>query len=170
MIVLNVLANRLPLMPLGALLSSGSLHSHGSQGGSGTLAQSVVGGLIGGGTVLLGVLCAEYVTRKRERANRFDDAFWNLQERAGAMFRAIDTAPSEFASLPFLVDIGRLRSEARPPLPNAKPIANEINEIIRRYYAALDAWGAGGPPPNVSAIIGDEIARLSKRSEHWWNV
>ena len=37
------------------------------------LAPSVVGGLIGGVTVLVGVLCAEYLTRRRERTQRFKD-------------------------------------------------------------------------------------------------
>jgi hypothetical protein len=35
------------------------------------LGQSLIGGALGGATVLVGVLVAEYLARKRERANRF---------------------------------------------------------------------------------------------------
>ena len=55
-----------------------NLHFTVSQGGSGSLAPSVWGGLIGGGTVLSGVLLAEYLARRREQTQRFKDEVWNV--------------------------------------------------------------------------------------------
>jgi hypothetical protein len=147
-----------------------TLFAHVSHAVSGTLVPSVVGGLIGGATVLVGVLVAEYLTRKRERVNRFDDAYWNLHAQGKSVFNQARWG-GLFDPTLFLVALGRLRSEARPPLPNAKAITREIDAILGRYISGVDRWKQGkGPFPDVIVIFGDDIDRLAKRPEKWWNV
>ena len=70
----------MPTLSIGIIYwtSFGASRFHVSLGDIGPLAQSVVGGLIGGVTVFLGVLLAERLTRRRELEHRFDDAFWEL--------------------------------------------------------------------------------------------
>jgi hypothetical protein len=167
----NEIATRLPMPPGGI----GSLHCFGtsvcpaSPGGSGTLVQSVVGGLIGGATVLVGVLVAEFLARRRERADRFDDALWDLHASGKKLYEQMVQGGGSDTTT-FVVDLRRLRSAARPPLPNARAIAAEVQEILDRYTAGLGARRSGQPFPATREIIGDKLAGLAKRSENWWNV
>ena len=153
---------------IGSLWPSGISPSHASPASIGPLAQAVVGGVIGGVTVFLGVLLAEYWNRKRDRANQFDDAYWTLWVEGKALSDAFKSGQSNTA--PFLAAMGRLRGAARPPLPHAKELSTEIEAMLNRYQAQLVAWDGGGAPPNIKEVIGDHLAKLARRPGKVWNV
>jgi hypothetical protein len=144
-----------------------------NQIGSDSVVPSVVGGLIGGATVFAGVLFAEYLTRKRERIWRFDDERHNLLVRGADIFipgLAYSQAERDKRSLEFVAQLMLLRSHARPPLPKATEIVEEIEAIYKRYKPVADGWRKGGPIPDANTIIGTKLAELSYRKRSRWRL
>src|ERR1019366_7585315 len=149
-----------------------NLHLTVYRGGSGSLVRSVAGGFIGGVIVLFGVLFAEYLSRKRDRANRFDDAMWRVIIKGTELFiptEGLTEGEKARASLLFFLELGRWRSRGRPPLRNHHEIADEIGKIMERNKTAGRVWRSEGTVPNAQDIIGFELAKLGSRPRHFWN-
>lgn len=135
------------------------------------LVPSVVGGLIGGGTVLVGVLFAEYLARRRDRAQRFLDELWNLVDVGSGIFaddQNATTNEKDRLSALFFVQIARLLDSARPPIYKSKKKLDEVMEIYTRFLRASRVWKSGGKSPDPNEVIGDEIWKLSSEKPWWW--
>ncbi len=141
-----------------------NLHWTVYQNGSGTLYPGVVGGLIGGATVLGGVLFAEYLTRRREQTQRFKDELWNLLQQGTDIF--VDSGEKSTRdqiirrSAPFIAQIGRLRGAANPPQVKSKEKRRAVEQILVRYNAARVEWINKGTTPDADDVLGSEIDSL----------
>jgi len=137
-------------------------------------ADSVWGGVIGGVTVCLGVVLAEYFDRKRQVTHRFDDAFILLMEQGAKVFFVQGNLPvSEIhmrCSL-YRLYLANLHNRTRWPLHNAKEIRAEIEAIIERWDVSSAAWAASpGARPIIKDVIGHHIGTLIYRPRDWWVV
>ena len=158
---------------IGFARNSANVFCSGCRIDSGGLAPSVVGGLIGGTTVLIGVLCAEWLTRKRELAYKIDSAFADLLAQ-GALLLWDDSDDStkniHRKCALYFVELTKMQSAARPPLHGYKEIRTELEAILLRFNAASDRWQSGGKPPNVTELLGEQIGLLVHRKIHWWGT
>lgn len=146
------------------------LHLMGSQGGYGSLAPSVWGGLIGGGTVLCGVLLAEYLARRREQTQRFKDEVWNVVAQGTDIFveeKGLTREEIQRRSSFFVAQLGRLRGAANPPQLKSRQKCLAVEGILIRYAEVRVAWRDQGVAPKPDYVIGDEINRLVYYRP-WW--
>ncbi|MGC1237555.1 MAG: hypothetical protein WA860_02060 [Acidimicrobiales bacterium] len=137
---------------------------------SGNLVPAIWGGAIGGITVLAGVLLAEWLNLKREAANRFGDAYWNVMAQSTnilAMGPLADMKEIFWRSSQYLVELGKLHSAARWPLYNHKEVLAEVKKIVERFQLASTNWRNGGAPPTTEAVLGTEIGLLARESSRW---
>jgi hypothetical protein len=142
-----------------------NLHLTVYQGGSGSLVPSVVGGLIGGATVLGGVLFAEYLTRKREQTQRYRDELWNLVQQGTNIFihnprEKLSHDEIVRRSASFLAQIGRLLGAANPPQVKSKEKRKAVEQILVRFHTARGEWLNKGITPDADEVLGDEIDSL----------
>jgi hypothetical protein len=134
------------------------------------LAASIWGGVIGGTTVLLGVLIAEWLALKRETAHRFGDAYWDVMaQSAHILSMGIQASPHEIFGLSsqYLIELGKLHSAARWPLHNHKEVLAEVKEIVTRFQLISTNWRNGGAPPTTEGILGTQIGLLARESSRW---
>ncbi len=155
---------------IGLLHNISSLQKVVYRNGSGGLAPSIWGGVIGGVTVLLGVLVAEWLSLKRETAHRFGDAYWNVMEQcANILALGPQASPQEifWRTSQYLVELGKLHSASRWPLYNHKNVLAEVKEIVARFQVASMNWRNGGAPLTAEAMHGSEIALMARESSRW---
>ncbi len=131
---------------------------------------SVRAGVIGGITVLVGVLFAEWLTLRRETANRFSDAWWVFFAQSANVFfngSAKDSEDVLWRSSLFLAELGKLHSAAHWPLHNHKEVRDEVEEIIKRFQEAQRPWREVGQIPSVEFVLGAKIGPLARDSSRW---
>jgi len=133
---------------------------HASSGSSGILSQSVSGGLIGGGTVLLGVLVAEYLAHRREQTGKFQSEFWNLIAMWNDTF-GWPTPERARASGLIVAQLGRLFGASTPPQRKWRAKAKEVSAVAGRYQAAAKKWRENGTIPEANLVIGKKLEELA---------
>jgi hypothetical protein len=149
-----------------------TLHCVGCQIGSSSLVPSVVGGLIGGATVFAGVLFAEYLTRRRERTQRFDDELWNLLSTGTEVFASVgevSVSERDRRTTLVLAQMARLISASKPPQKNYEAKLRESIAIFMRFTKASAAWRNGSPPPTADEVLGNKIYDLSGEEIRRWS-
>jgi hypothetical protein len=159
---------------IASLSSANSIHLRcvGCHIDTGSIAPSVIGGLIGGFTVLVGVLIADYLTRRREQCYRYDDAFNAMMASSRDVFFAPDDASTREIihwCLRFKQDLGKIRREARWPLPRSKKISAEAKVCYERFDVVADAWRDYRTRPLLDDVLGSKLGVLSFRKAHWWH-
>lgn len=123
----------------------------------------VIGWVAAFGAVFAGVFVAEYMTRRRERAEKFGEEYFALLEKSVPLFTHFPPAGSpdeRFLSNVFMAQLGKLRHAARPPQPNSRAKRREVDHIIDRYDDARDAYRKGGPVPIGHDIFGTRVGEL----------
>ena len=156
--------------------STGLLHNFWSlqtvvyRNGSGSLAPSIWGGVIGGATVLLGVLFAEWLALKRETAHRFADAYWNVMEQSANILALGPQASTQdifWRTSQYLVELDKLNSASRWPLYNHKEVLAEVKDIVARFQLASTNWRNDGAPLTTEVMLSTKIALLARESSRW---
>jgi hypothetical protein len=137
--------------------------------------QSIVGGAIGGATVLLGVLVAEWLTRVRERRDRINDSLFNVLQFS-ILLTVEDTTkvtPHMWIErvTPFQIEVGRLGRQARWPMRNAKEIRQEVHEILKRYKQTSSELLTHQKKIDPREVVGDRLGPLVRirPRHHWWH-
>ncbi|MGA9874251.1 MAG: hypothetical protein WBQ21_00390 [Solirubrobacteraceae bacterium] len=126
----------------------------------------VLSGLIGGAVVLLGVILTEAFVRLRERRRRLNDAAWTLQTAMGGGL-ATGRVPS-MSNLEllnryqmFMQELGRIRTDAKWPIRNAKQIVAEVDSITIRFMVSLARWAQNeAEVPRLGPILGSVLLPL----------
>jgi hypothetical protein len=122
-----------------------------------------VAGLLGGAVVLLGVLLTEALVRHRERHRRLREAAWDLQTAAGGglMIGHIPGMSGDQLArglTEFAQQLGRIKNEARWPIPHAKEIRAEVDKIRADLMVATAKMGTGkAGPPKLGPIMGEKL-------------
>jgi hypothetical protein len=129
----------------------------------------VIAGLIGGAVVLLSVILAEALVRRREHQRRLETATWAFLSTSHLLAAGnIDDLTrreiqSELAA--FGRGLGPVRVEARWPTHNAAAIANELDQINARLMVAVTRWSAGTHgAPRLGPITGERLSGLVFRN------
>jgi hypothetical protein len=141
-----------------------------SQPTSGGLAPSVVGGLIGGVTVLVGVLCAEYLARRRERTQRFKDEVFSVQEQATELFYDMDnlTRPESIRLSALVVNqLGRLIAASQPPQYKARKKQIGTRTTFIDFVKCLHEWKASGTTFSFDDFWCSDLDPLIDH-QPWW--
>jgi hypothetical protein len=151
------------------MISTGALHSYVilRVAGSGGLAPSIWGGVIGGCTVLVGVLLAEWLNLKREAARKFDESFWNVMAQSTNILFNDPNATKQDITLRssiYLVELGKLHSASRWPLYDHKKVLEEVTAVIDRYQNAIMQWREGGAAPTTKDLLGTQLGVLARES------
>jgi hypothetical protein len=123
----------------------------------------VLVGLVGGITILIGVVATEVLIRFRERRRDLNQSMANLRlMSSGLLFGLGDTSSAEvrrtyFEFVETLATVGRL---ARWPISGSKEIRQEVGAITARYAVSIAAWRAHNTEPKLAEIMGDKINLL----------
>jgi hypothetical protein len=122
-------------------------------------------GFVGGLTILLGVLAAEWLVRLRERRR-------DLQQATEAVFDTLTPflqAPASAglsadeihaAGVRLIFVVRKVRDCARRPIKNWEAIRHETTEIWVRHAVATVEWLRGGPAPDFRKIVGVQLQSL----------
>lgn len=118
-------------------------------------------GLIGGLTILVGVVTAEWGVRLREHRRDLNQATHELLESCqGHTLGFKSDLEVQEALSRLVVLVSRVNYYARRPLRRAKAIRQETRAIRKREIFAMAEWFAGGPAPNLRNIVGTELHHL----------
>ena len=114
--------------------------------------------LIGGGVVLIGVVLGEMLVRFRDRRRRLEDAVWTVLAIGTELPTASVRSGEEIR--PYIVALGRVRTEARWPIRNAKEIRAELAAIMERLMVEVARSHSQGNAIVLLGLIGPNLSRL----------
>lgn len=149
-----------------------NLHITVYQGGSGILAPSVVGGLIGGVTALISALVVDYLKRRGDQARRWVDELANLYFQGQEVFiqpseEPLSSTEIQLRSTAFITQLFRFISACGPPQRDWKKKRHGAEGILGRYTTELVKWKETGVPPNHEFVFGTEFDSMGV-VRHWW--
>lgn len=124
------------------------------------IAPVLLAGLVGGATILLGVVVTEVLVRFRERRRELEAALWNMHLACGSQAAAETEAGKHVAEEAFTNSLAQMRSLAKWPIPNRTDIVSEIDAVFGRFAVGVARRMVEGTPLLLGAIRGTRITRL----------
>jgi len=121
----------------------------------------VFAGVVGGMTILAGVVTAEWLVRVRERRRVLDHAMEDLYETA--LFSRTEYPDEDAvrgAINRFALALDRLAYYARWPIPGAESIRAEAIKAHARHVVSYAKWRSGDAPPDLLYSFGERLRRL----------
>jgi hypothetical protein len=131
-----------------------------------TVAEAIVGGLVGAAAVVLGILLSEWLNRVRRRREQLEIACRIIGNEGTVLMSMLrhpapgDRLPQEFSHI--IQQLGIVRSVARWPLRHHADIKGEANALTTRLTVAMIRWLDRGPLSNdeVRPILDGRLYRL----------
>ena len=120
-------------------------------------------GLIGGLTIVLGVVVTEILVRYRERRRALHEEVGRLQIFATGCLPGTDRVPIQETFhdyWAFLTTVSSARGHARWPTRHAGEIRAEIDSIYERFVLALADHQVNGTTPDFRSIVGPDLFTL----------
>jgi hypothetical protein len=121
------------------------------------------GGVLGGATVLVGVVTTEMLVRVRERRRRLNDSLWALRATANPYLRGPGAASDEAIQRDYdavVAQLSQVFREARWPIRNARAIRAEVAEVYARFVVAIARAQTSGDPVRLGPVIGNKLHGL----------
>ncbi len=130
----------------------------GPSGSAGLLA-----GLVGGATILIGVLAAELLVRFRQRRVDLDTSYQEMQLATAAFqWDTSDASPRELLETynRFITYLARIRQLAKWPIRDARAIVAEVDAISADTQWPSQRPAGVGAPPELGPVLGTQLGEL----------
>jgi hypothetical protein len=114
-------------------------------------------------TVFLGVVLAEYLTRRREHTQRFQGEWWNVVAMWNETFSDrkgdVHDRARSFAIL--TTQLGRVIASAIPPQHKWRTKMQEATDIFYRLNEHRDRWVEDGTAPDAGDVLGELLPSVA---------